>query len=201
MQISILGFGNVGSHLARLWIAAGHSLVVGLRSNSASEKEAKAAGATVLEPHLAAESAPIMVLALPWPAVEETVRSIASWEDKIVVDATNPLRKDLSVFHPESGSGAQEVAKWAPAARVVKAFNTIGAAQFGEPNFDILYCGDDADAKRTVHNLIRDTNMRPQDVGPLKNAAYLEHIAGLWIDLAVQRRVEGPFGFNLVRTE
>jgi hypothetical protein len=198
MQISVLGFGNAGSQFVRLWIAAGHSLTVGLRSGSAREKEVKALGATVLQPHLAVESTPITVLALPWAAVEETLRSITSWEGKIIIDATNPLRRDLSVFVPESGSGGQQVAKWAPGARIVKAFNTIGAALYGDPAFDILYCGDDAEAKRTVFDLIADTKMHPQDVGPLTNAGYLEHLAGLWINLAVQGRVQGRFGFNLV---
>ncbi len=198
MEISILGFGNVGSQLVRLWSAAGHSLTVGLRSGSAREKDAKALGATVLPPRDAVESAQITVLALPWPAVEETLRGIASWEGKILVDATNPLNSDLSVIVPESGSGGQQVAKWAPGARVVKAFSTIGAALYGDPTFDILYCGDDAEAKRTVHGLIADIKMRPQDVGPLKNAAHLEHIAGLWVDLVVKGRVQGRFGFNLV---
>ena len=198
MQISVLGFGHVGSQLVRLWTAAGHSLTVGLRSGSASEKAAKASGATVLEPHLAVEAAPVTVLALPWTAVEETLRGVASWKGKIIVDASNPLKKDLSVFVPESGSGAQQVAKWAPEAKVVKAFNTIGAALFGDPSFDMLYCGDDAEAKSTVRGLIQDSKMRPQDVGPLSNAIHLEHIAGLWIDLAVNGRIPGRFGFNLV---
>ena len=198
MQICVLGFGNVGSQLVRVWMAAGHSLTVGLRSGSARGKEAIALGAKVLQPQDAVESAQITVLALPWPAVEETLRGVASWEGKILVDATNPVREDLSVLVPESGSGGQQVAEWASGARVVKAFNTIGAALYGDPAFDILYCGDDAEAKSTLRGLIADTKMRPQDVGPLKNAAYLEQIAGLWIDLAVKGRVQGRFGFNLV---
>jgi len=47
--------------------------------------------------------------------------------------------------------------------------------------------------------LIADTGMRPVFVGPLKNAGYLEHIAGLWIDLTLNARVDGAFGFNLVK--
>ncbi len=47
--------------------------------------------------------------------------------------------------------------------------------------------------------MIADTGMKPVDVGPLSNARYLEHVAGLWIDLAVKGRIKGAFGFNLVR--
>jgi len=86
-------------------------------------------------------------------------------------------------------------------AKVVKAFNTIGASYYGDPAFDAFYCGDDLPAKKVARALIADTKMRPVDVGPLKNACYLEQIAGLWIDLAIHRRVQGPFGFNLVKKE
>ena len=100
---------------------------------------------------------------------------------------------------PEAGSGAEQVSQWAEGARVVKAFNTIGAALFGDPDFDMLYCGDDEDAKKVVRGLIEDTTMRPVDVGPLKNAGHLEHIAALWVDLAVRDRLQGAFGLRLVR--
>jgi predicted dinucleotide-binding enzyme len=79
-----------------------------------------------------------------------------------------------------------------------KAFNTIGAVLYGDPAFDILYYGDDVEAKNTVRHLIEDAKMRPRDVGPLKQPGYLEHIAGLWIDLAVHGRIKGRFGFNLI---
>jgi NADPH-dependent F420 reductase len=203
MQIAVIGFGNVGAHLARLWKAAGHSVTVGLRPGSAREEDARRSGATVLQPDKAAASADVVALAIPWQAVEETLSQItrggAQWtESKILVDATNPLRGDLSVIVPETGSGGQQVARWAERGRVVKAFNTIGAAYFGNPDFDALYCGDDPEAKSIVRGLIADTTMHPVDVGPLENARYLEHIAGLWINLAVHGRVQGPFWFNLV---
>ncbi len=50
-----------------------------------------------------------------------------------------------------------------------------------------------------VRQLIKDTGMAPVDVGPLRNAGYLEHVAGWWIDLMVNARLEGAFGFGLLR--
>jgi predicted dinucleotide-binding enzyme len=82
---------------------------------------------------------------------------------------------------------------------VIKAFNTIGAECLGNPAFDMYYCSDDAEAAEITHKLIEDTTMRPENVGPLKNAGYLEQLAGLWVDLAVNGRMQGAFGFNLVR--
>ena len=64
----------------------------------------------------------------------------------------------------------------------------------------MFYCGDDLEANSLVRGLIEDTTMRPVYAGPLKNAAYLEHLAGLWIDLAVRGRIQGSFGFKLLST-
>jgi len=199
MRISVLGFGHVGAQLTHLWSAAGHSLCVGLRSGSKHQKEANHLKVEVLDPKQAARSAEVIVLALPWTVVEETLRSIGPLEGKILLDVTNPLAANLSVLVPEAGSGGQQVAAWSSGAKVVKAFNTIGAALLGNSAFDMYYCGDDAEASHIVHRLIEDTTMRPVNVGPLKNASYLEQLAGLWIDMAMNGRMQGAFGFNLVR--
>ena len=185
--------------MGRLWVARGHSVTAGLRAGSKGTDEAKKLGVAVSEPAAAAKGADVIALALPWQAVEATLASLGRIDGQIVLDATNPMRADLSVIVPEAGSGGEQVAKWATGARVVKAFNTIGAALFGDPDFDMFYCGDDEGAKDMVRGVIEDTRMRPVDAGPLKNAGYLEHIAGLWVDLAVKGRVQGAFGFKLLK--
>lgn len=199
MKITVLGFGNVGAQIGRLWVARGHSVTAGLRAGGKGTEKAKALGVAVAEPATAVKGADVIALALPWPVVEGVLTSLGPIDGKIVLDATNPLRTDLSVIVPEAGSGAEQVAQWAAGARVVKAFNTIGAALFGDPDFDMFYCGDDEGAKDVVRGLIEDTRMRPVDAGPLKNAGYLEHIAGLWVDLAVKGRIQGAFGFKLLK--
>ncbi len=141
------------------------------------------------------------VLALPWPAVEDALRSLGPLTGKILLDATNPVDRDLNVIKPPAGSAGLQVAQWAEGAHVVKAFNTIGAFLYGNEAFDGFYCGDDPAALETVRQLIADTKLKPVFVGPLKNAGYLEQIAGLWIDLALNRRIEGAFGFNLVKPQ
>jgi predicted dinucleotide-binding enzyme len=199
VKICIHGFGNVGSALAKLWVTAGHSVEAGLRPGSGHEETARGLGVRIVEPAAGAQKAEVNVLALPWAAVEDALRSLGPLTGKVLVDATNPLDRDLSVLRPPAGSAGLQVAKWAPGAHVVKAFNTIGAGLYGNDAFDALYCGDDPAALDTVRRLIADTKMKPVFVGPLKNAGYLEHIAGLWIDLSVQGRVDGAFGFNLVK--
>jgi 8-hydroxy-5-deazaflavin:NADPH oxidoreductase len=201
MRIAILGFGNVGAQLGRLWAAKGHTITAGLRQGGKGTDTARRLGIAVAEPAAAVGQADVIALALPWLAVESALASLGPLDRRILLDATNPLTKDLSVIVPEAGSAGQQVAQWAKGARVVKTFNTIGATRFGDPAFDMLYCGDDADAKDKVRSLIEDTSMTPVDVGPLKNAAYLEQIAGLWIDLTLNRRIEGAFGFKLAFTK
>ena len=198
MRIAILGFGNVGAQLGTLWAAKGHTITAGLREGSKATEKAKQLGVAVATPEVAIKQAEVIALALPWATVQSTFASLGSVDGKIIVDATNPLDSDLSVITLEAGSAGAQVARWAKGARVVKAFNTIGALSFGEGTFDMFYCGDDTGAKKTVRSLIEDTTMKPVDVGPLKNAGYLEHMAGLWVNLAVKQRLPGAFGFNLV---
>jgi hypothetical protein len=96
------------------------------------------------------------------------------------------------------------IASWAPRARVIKAFNTIGAylfgnAQFGGLTADGYFCGDDAEAKAQVRPLIEDAGFEPVDVGPLKSARMLEALAMLWMDLKINQGFPGDFGFKLLR--
>jgi 8-hydroxy-5-deazaflavin:NADPH oxidoreductase len=197
MKITVLGFGNVGAQLGRLWTAKGHKVTAGLRKAGKGAKTAQELGVTVAEPAVAVKDADVIAVALPWEPVEATLASLGPLNGRILLDATNPLAADLSVIVPQAGSGAEQIAQWAKGARVVKAFNTIGATLFGDSDFDMLYCGDNEDAKHAVRGLIEDTTMSPIDVGPLKNARYLEQIAGLWVDLALKGRIQGAFGFNL----
>jgi predicted dinucleotide-binding enzyme len=199
VKICILGFGKVGSRLAHLWSEAGHAVSIGLRPDSKRIDAAHKVGMRVLEPSLAAQHSDVIGLALPWQAVEDTLNHIDQFDGKVLIDATNPLNTDLSVLTPKEGSGGQQIAAWYPKTRVVKAFNTIGAEYVGNAIFDMYYCSDDKEAAGIGHDLIKDARMRPVNVGPLKNAGYLEQIAGLWINLAVGGQIQGAFGFNLVR--
>jgi hypothetical protein len=184
--------------LGKLWAKKGHQVTAGLREGSKDRQKASDAGVSVATPADAVKSADVVVIALPWPAVESTLKTL-SLEGKVVIDAVNPMGPDLSVIVPPAGSAGLSAAQWAKGARVVKAFNTIGAALMGDATFDMMYCGDDAEAKKVVDSLIADTGMQPVDVGPLSNSRYLEQVAGLWVDLVVKQRIPAAFGFNLVK--
>jgi predicted dinucleotide-binding enzyme len=89
-----------------------------------------------------------------------------------------------------TSSGAEEIARWAAGAQMVKAFNHTYAQiihsspQFGSQNATVFYCGDDPAAKSTVANLIHDIGFEPVVAGPLQSAHYLEPLAEQVVHLA-----------------
>jgi len=206
MKIAVIGSGSVGAALAKQWIRAGHAVVFGAR-NPDSEKLKSALeatpGARSASVAAAAESAEVVVLATPWPATEAAVAACRDLTGKTVLDCTNPLVSldGLAVGH--TASGGEEVARWAQGARVVKVFNTVGANVMTDPDFGgqaatMLYCGDDAQAKQTAHQLAADCGFDPVDAGPLRQARLLEPMAMLWISMAFAGK-DRDFCFKLLR--
>jgi 8-hydroxy-5-deazaflavin:NADPH oxidoreductase len=213
VKIAIIGTGNVGSALGQSWAKRGHEIVFGA-TNPRSEKVQKvvdgcggrAHAASVAE---AGASAPIIVLATPWEATASAIQSLGKIDGKILVDATNPLalgleglKAGLVVGH--ASSGAETISGWAKGARVVKAFNTIGAPNmrnpiFGDDAASMFICGDDAEAKAAVRQLSDDLGFATQDAGALSVARLLEPLAMLWIHLAYQRGWGTDFGFGVLR--
>lgn len=147
-----------------------------------------------------------IVLATPWPATENAIRSAGNLAGKTVLDCTNPLAPDLSgLVIGTNNSAGEEVARWAAGANVVKVFNTIGAANFANPRFgaepaSMFIAGDGADAKAVATQLAAELGFEVVDTGPLRAARWLEPLAMLWIHLAYKQGF-GPTGhaFKLLR--
>lgn len=209
MRIAIIGAGNVGSALGRGWSARGHPVTFGVRDPKDARVQAviaatsgKARAETVRE---AAAGAEVVVLATPWPAAREAVQSAGDLGGKVLIDATNPLTDDFSALVlGHSTSAGEEVARWARGARVVKAFNTIGAQHMTDPRLggeraSMFLCGDDADARRTVAQLAEALGFEPVDAGPLRQARLLEPLAMLWISLAFAHGHGPDIAFKLLR--
>jgi NADPH-dependent F420 reductase len=208
MNIGIIGSGNVGGTLGTRWAQAGHKVTFGSRNPESREMRdlAANAGANARAGSVAQTAqADVILLATPWPAAEQAIRAAGDLSGKVVIDATNPLRPDLSALTAgTTTSAAEQVAQWAPAARVVKAFNTVGANIMANPAFGgdrpvMLYCGNDAKAKQTVHSLIAELGFEPVDAGPLTQARTLEPFALLWISLAYQAGLGREIAFKLLR--
>jgi predicted dinucleotide-binding enzyme len=209
MEIAIIGAGNVGSALGKGWAAEGHSIVYGVRDPGApklrevlSASHGKARAASVAE---AASSARIVVLAVPWPAARDALSAAGDLGGKILVDATNPLRPGLDglAVGPDT-SAAEQIARWAAGASVVKAFNTTGSGNMEDPVFHgeaitMFICGDSEDAKRTVGQLAGDLGFDVVDAGALVAARHLESLALFWVHLAYNMGMGRDFAFKLVR--
>jgi predicted dinucleotide-binding enzyme len=207
MRIGIIGAGSVGGALGRGWVRAGHEVTFGVRDASAPKirtlvEETGARAASVGE---AAAGAEVVVLATPWEATRDAIQIADGLSGKIVFDCTNPLAPQLSglALGHETSAGEQ-VASWAPGARVVKVFNTTGANNMANPDFNgvaatMFYCGDDADAKAVAAQLASDLGFDPVDAGKLDQARYLEPLAMLWIRLAYVQGMGREIAFKLMK--
>jgi 8-hydroxy-5-deazaflavin:NADPH oxidoreductase len=190
-SISIIGTGAISSALAGRALAAGNAVeIVGRDPVKAKELAAALGGATVGTAGTA-PAGDIVILAVPYASAATVVSQYGDALDgKIIVDITNPITPDLTGFvTPEGSSGAQEIAKAAPAsAHVVKAFNTLPsdvlAAGSAEGRLlDVFIAGDDAQAKARVSMFIESLGLRPMDTGQLPMARALENATLLHLGL------------------
>jgi 8-hydroxy-5-deazaflavin:NADPH oxidoreductase len=190
-SISIIGLGNMAGALARRALAGGHAVeLIGRDQAKAKEFAAELGGATVGTPGTA-PAGDIVVVAVPYASAAAVVSEYGdALNGKVIIDITNPVSADAKGFvTPEGSSGAQEIAKAAPAgAHVVKAFNTLfsGALAAGSVEgrpLDVFIAGDDAQAKAQVSEFIESLGLRPLDAGELPMARALENVGLLEISL------------------
>ncbi|MDQ2638509.1 MAG: NADPH-dependent F420 reductase [Actinomycetota bacterium] len=185
-SISIIGLGSMASALADRAVAGGNAVeIIGPDPAKTKELAAALGGATVGTAGIP-PAGDIVILGVPYASAATVVSQYGDALDgKVIIDITNPVTPDFtSLVTPEGTSGAQEIAKAAPAgAHVVKAFNTLfanvlaaGSAE-GRP-LDVFIAGDDTQAKARVSAFIESLGLRPMDAGPLPMARALEN-AGL----------------------
>lgn len=206
MKITILGSGAVGSSLGKGWSRHGHQITYGSRNPQSESMRSlldELPASQALNHQQALEISPVVVLATPWKVTKSLLTSLNGWQDKILIDTTNPLAPGLQLEIGFDTSGAEQVSYWAPGARVVKAFNTTGANNMLNPTYQgkpisMFICGDDPIAKELTSSLCQDIGFVPIDTGPLTSARYLEPMALLWIQLANAQDLGREFAFNLV---
>jgi NADPH-dependent F420 reductase len=210
MKIGILGAGNMGGTLGRLWAALGHDVFFGLRDSESEKAQGTLANlgdqARFGSFAEAADFGDVVLAAVPWEATRPVIESIAPrLAGKILIDCTNPIKPDLSgLTIGHTTSAAEEIARWAPAAKVVKAFNTVGAgalhdARYGDHSASVFVCGDDEAAKKTVAQLAEAIDFEVIDAGPLVEARYIEPLAMLWIHLAIRGKFGSKIAVKLLR--
>lgn len=201
IRVAVLGAGNIGGALGRKWVAAGHDVTFGVRDPHDARAQAlrteagERAKIGTVEEALAAGD--VVVMALPGPAMDETIaRYAAQLDGKTVVDAANrmgePRRNSLATFQAHT-----------PNARVYRAFNSYGWENFAEPNFggvaaDLFYAGPDGDSQATVEQLIADVGLRPVRLGDVDQTATVDAVASLWFALALGQRKGRHLAFKVL---
>lgn len=188
-SISIIGVGNMARAIGVRAIEGGNTVeVIGRDEAKAKNLAAALGGGTTVGTFGAAPAGDIVILAVlnagAVPVVAQYGNALAG---KVIVDITNPVNADATgLVTPDGTSTAQQVAEAAPAsAHVVKAFNTVfGHALTPGRSLDVLFAGDDAQAKAGVAAFIESLGLRPLDAGDLTMAHWLEGTALLMISLA-----------------
>ncbi len=211
MKIGIIGTGNVAKGLGKSLTHHGYHVMFGSRDPQkanalAGEMEHFAQGGTVANTIHYGE---IVIIAVPYKAVEATLRNIDTFRDKVIVDCTNPIifgeMAELAIGH--TTSAAEQIAKMVPGAQVVKAFNTSFANHmengpyFGPHDASMFYCGDDEEAKEAVCKLIEAVGFEPVDCGPLDSARMLEPMAALIIRLGYNLGMGNEIAFKLLKRD
>lgn len=208
MNIGIIGTGNMGSGLGKIWAENGHKLMLSYsRDASKLEKMAQLIGsnATVGTPAEAARFAEVVVLCVPYGAVEDALKAAGSLKGKILFSIVNALLPDMSgMAVGTTTSAAEEIAKLAPDARVVEALPVFAevlnspSRRFGDQLATVFYTGDDEAAKQVVSDLLREIDVEPVNAGALVNSRYVEPAMMLLIQLAYTQQL-GQVGFKLLR--
>jgi predicted dinucleotide-binding enzyme len=187
--ISIIGSGGMAAAIGGRAVKAGHNVEVISRDRSNAQALATQleAGAST-ETYGAAPTGDIVILAVPYSSAAAVMADYGdALNGKVIIDITNPISPDAaSLVTPSGSSGAQEIAKAAPAgAHVVKAFNTLfGPVLAQRGRLDAFLAADDQEAKTRASIFIESLGLRPLDVGGLHMAATLEAIGLMLIGVA-----------------
>jgi len=178
MKIAVLGVGHIGSTVGRLWYAAGHEVTFAGRDDGeprelAAELGARAHAAAVAD---AVAACDVVLVAVPGTAVTEVLTAAGPLGGKVVIDAANMMGQDrLSLG---------QLADAFPAARWVRAFNTLQARVLADENHRlprwVLFLSGDEQAKPAVAQLIADTGFEPVDLGGIEDSQFQEPGSALW---------------------
>jgi 8-hydroxy-5-deazaflavin:NADPH oxidoreductase len=198
MRVGILGSGLMGGKLGTLFARARHEVVFSYaRSDRKLERLARSAkgNARAGTVRQAVQQADAVLLAVHWSRVRDVLKQAGDLSGKVVITCCLPMNEDnTALVVGSTSSGAEQLAKMIPRARVVSAFNSVPS----EVLFDVygarrrarrpslVYCGDQRAGKSVAAALIHDVGFKPVDAGPLRVARYTEPFALLIARLAYE---------------
>ncbi len=201
MNIGILGARNVGGALGKKWVAAGHTVMFGVRFVTNPEAQALARslgeGASVGTVDQTIAFGEVVVFAIPGEAMDQTISAHApALGNKIIIDSAN------KVGSATMNSVASFSAR-VPSAQIYRAFNNLGWENFEHPQFgdlqaDLFYCGPDGPARVIMKGLIADVGLRPIYVGGLDQVELVDTVTRLWFALAIEQDMGRHLAFKVL---
>ncbi|MGH8587951.1 MAG: NADPH-dependent F420 reductase [Gammaproteobacteria bacterium] len=209
MNIGIIGSGNMGSSMGKVWATKGHNVVF---SFSKDQEKLRALAATAGPnartgtPAEAVAFGDVILLAVSWGALLEAMEAAGAMKGTVLFSCVNCLQPDFrGLAIGTTTSAAEEIAKLAPGAKVVEGLPPMAQILAGASHrlagqqISTFYCGDDADAKKTVAKLLQDLDLEPVDAGPLTSARYIEPAGMLNVQLAYGMGLGPKIGVKLLR--
>ena len=189
MEIGAIGAGDFAQAFAKRALKAGRKVKLSNNRGPESLREivnrlGPGAMAATKEEAAACE---MVLLAVPWDNVPETLASLPKWKNQILIDGTNPYHGKAGTFKPADVgnlSTSQLVAALAPGARVVKALNNMTV-----PNLEAdpvvngakrvaFISADDDGAKNRVESLLEGFGYAVVDLGNLRNGGLIQQTGG-----------------------
>jgi len=197
--VAIIGTGDMGDSLGPRFAELGYTVVYGSRDPDGEKAQGvvhltgpKARATTQLE---AAQAGDIVVLAVPWPAMEKVAQNLGSLDGKIVIDISFASRQASDGYYESmvETSSAEMIQRWNPGARVAKTFATLGSYVIDDPGVvggpvSVPIAADDRAAKEQLATIIAAMGLDPVDAGPLRYARELEAMQRLYGVPFFQRR-------------
>jgi hypothetical protein len=214
MNIGIVGSGEIGSTLGRLWAKAGHRILFSF-SHDKQKLEQLAQecgnGSRAVTPYEAVSLSEVVLFSVPWTQVDEALKQIGRFDGETVIDTTNPFvdeQMNVQEF-AENTSSSEEIARKLEGAKVIKAFNTLRDETLWQKSGQglvIFFAGDYPLMKTKIAQLIEDAGFVPYDVGALREGKKQEpgtdrYLKELTLDQARRLVGEAPAEGEAVRGE
>jgi 8-hydroxy-5-deazaflavin:NADPH oxidoreductase len=209
VNIGVIGSGNMGASMGKIWAAKGHKVLFSFSKDQEKLRAVAAAAgpnACTGTPAGAVAFGELILFSVPWTAVPEALKAAGAFQGKTLFSCVNCLKPDFNGLEVgTSTSAAEEIVKRAPGAKMVEAIPPMAqilaadSRRLDRQQISVFYCGNDLVAKASVASLLRDLDLDPVDAGPLTSARYIEQAGMLCVQLAYGLSMGPKLGMKLLR--